>query len=268
MLYRTFKDTTFISMLATALTTAYLIFPAMFSGLSDIAYMSPVTLAVKMYRGESFGLPEYLFATTPLALIFGLSLYVGTRVLNEEFLMGYRPLSRKIADSIYLIINREHPNISIFVLSLLLIPIVYIAQLVALAIALNLPLQLAVGGTLVVAAIIEEIAKSVGIIVLNVHGIVRSTRQTLFLSLLSALGFMTGEKALLLISLSIVSQSAVASALFNAGLLPVTLAVHFVFTAIVAVLTVRFRIRYAYAVLIAVAVHSLYNWLLIGGLLG
>ncbi|MBI5030681.1 MAG: ABC transporter permease [Chloroflexi bacterium] len=266
MLYRTFKDTTFISMLATAMTTAYLIFPAMFSGLSDIAFMSPVTLAVKMYRGESFGLQEYLFATTPLALIFGLSLYVGTRVLNEEFLMGYRPLSRKIADSIYLIVNREHISISIFVLSLLLIPIVYIAQLVALAIALNLPLQFAVAGMLVIASIIEEIAKSVGIVVLNEHGYIRSTRQTFWLSLLSAIGFLTGEKALLFLSLGIVSQSAVASALFNAGLLPVTLAVHFAFTSIVAVLTVRFRVRYTYALILAAAIHSLYNWLLVGGI--
>jgi glucose dehydrogenase len=46
MLYRTFKDTTFVSMLATAVTTAYLIVPAMFSGISDLAYISPITLAV------------------------------------------------------------------------------------------------------------------------------------------------------------------------------------------------------------------------------
>jgi ABC-type Na+ efflux pump permease subunit len=46
MLYHTFKDTTFVSMLATAVTTAYLIVPAMFSGISDLAYISPITLAV------------------------------------------------------------------------------------------------------------------------------------------------------------------------------------------------------------------------------
>ena len=32
------------------------------------------------------------FNSVPMVLIFGLSLYAGTRMLNEEFLMGYRPL--------------------------------------------------------------------------------------------------------------------------------------------------------------------------------
>ncbi len=266
MLYRTFKDTTFISMLATSVTTAYLIFPAMFSGISDLAYMSPVTLAVKMYRAETFGAQEYLFATVPLLLIFALSLYVGTRVLNEEYLMGYRPLFRKIADAIYLILNRAHVNASVLALSLMLIPIVYIAQLVALAISLNLPMRVAVGVMLLIAASIEEIAKSIGIIVLHEHGYVRSTRHVFALAFLSALGFLVGEKALLFVSVSAVAQSNLAGALFNTGLLPVPLAAHFVFTSIVSVLVVRFRWRYAFALLAAVLVHSAYNALLVGGI--
>ena len=233
MLYRTFKDTTFISMLATALTTAYLITPAMFSGISDLAYMSPITLAVKMYRNETFGLPEYLFAATPLVLIFALALYISTRVLNEEYLMGFRPLHRKLADAIFLIINRAHLSTSIFFLSLLLIPLVYLAQLVALAISLNLPMTLALAGILFVAAIMEELAKSAGIAVLNEHGLIHSTRQVLTLTFLSALGFLIGEKALLLVTLSAVAQSSIAGALFNTGLLPMPLAAHFIFTSIV-----------------------------------
>jgi ABC-type Na+ efflux pump permease subunit len=101
LVYRTFRDTTFVSMLAIALSTSYLIFPAMFSGINDLCYISPLTLAVKMYRGESFGLREYGFSTLPMYLLFVLSMYVGTRVLNEEYLMGYRPLPRKVAEAIY-----------------------------------------------------------------------------------------------------------------------------------------------------------------------
>jgi ABC-type Na+ efflux pump permease subunit len=266
MLYRTFKDTTFISMLATALTTAYLITPAMFSGISDLAYMSPITLAVKMYRNEPFGLPEYLFAATPLVLIFALALYISTHVLNEEYLMGFRPLHRKFADAIFLIINRAHLSTSIFALSLLLIPLVYLAQLVALAISLNLPMTLALAGILFVAAIMEELAKSAGIAVLNEHGLIHSTRQVLTLTFLSALGFLIGEKALLLVTLSAVAQSSIAGALFNTGLLPVPLAAHFIFTSIVCLLTTRLRVRYPFALLAGALAHALYNFALIRGM--
>ncbi len=266
MLYRTFKDTTFISMLATSVTTAYLITPAMFSGISDLAYMSPITLAVKMYRNEPFGLQEYLFAATPLVLIFALALYVSTRVLNEEYLMGFRPIHRKLADAIFLIINRDHLSASIFVLSLLLIPLVYVAQLIALAISLNLPTTLMIGAIMGVAATIEEVAKSAGIAVLHERGLLRSTRQMLVLAFLSALGFLAGEKGLLLVTLSAVSQSRIAGVLFNTGLLPVPLAAHFVFTSIVCLLTTRFRVRYPFAVLVGAFAHALYNLILIRGI--
>ena len=48
LFYRTFKDITFIAMLVTTLTTAYLIIPAMFTNAHDFSYISPLTLAVKM----------------------------------------------------------------------------------------------------------------------------------------------------------------------------------------------------------------------------
>ena len=264
LLYRTFKDVTFIAMLATTLTTAYLIFPAMFSGISDLAFMSPLTLAVKMYRGESFGLQEYLFPSAPMVLIFLLSMYVGTRMLNEEFLMAYRPLSRKIADAIYLVMDRAHPYASVALLSLLVIPIVYMIQLVILAISTNLPIRYMLVAALIASAIVEEVAKSAGIAVLLEHRIVRSARQVLFPSFLSALGFLIGEKALLLISVSVVSESSLSGVLFNSGFLLAPLAAHFVFTSIVCLLTQR--TRYSFAILAGTFVHAAYNVMLIGGL--
>jgi hypothetical protein len=266
MLYRTYKDTTFISLLATTLILSYLIFPAMFSGLSDLAYMSPLTLAVKMYSGEGFGLREYLFATTPMVLLFLLAMYAGSRMLNEEYLMGFRPLTRKIADAIYLLIEHRPPVLSIPVLSLSLIPVVYMLQLVILVISLNLPLPVAIGTTLVVAVVVEEICKSLGIVVLLEQREVRSVRQVLLLAFLSALGFLIGEKALVYLSLSVVSQSALSTVLFGSGLLIVPLIAHFGFTALVTLLVRSGRVHYRYALLAATVLHSLYNLILTGGL--
>lgn len=267
MFYRTFKDTTFISMLATTMTTAYLIFPAMFAGISDLAYMSPLTLAIKMYRHEPFGLTEYLFPSAPMILIFGLSIYAGTRLLNEEFLMGYRALSRKMADAIFLLLDRARPYLSVALMSLLVIPIVYLAQLIMLAIATNLPARLMIGAALIVAAAIEEVAKSMGIASLVEQHIARSTQQVIALAFLSALGFLIGEKLILLISVSFISQSLLSAAIFNSGLFfLVPLAAHFVFTSVVCVLNARWRVRYPIAIIPGVILHSLYNVIIAGGL--
>ena len=265
LVYRTFKDTTFISMLAISAITSYLIFPAMFSGVNDLSYMSPLTLAVKMYRGEPFGLKEYLFATASMSLVFVLSVYIGARILNEEYLMGFRPLYRKAADAIYLTINRSHIYASITLLSLFLIPVVFMIQLVALALSLNLPMPFAMGGLLLAAAVIEEIAKSAGIAVLLEKRIIRSARDVLVLSFLSAAGFLAAEKLLLYVSLSTVSQSALSAALFSSGMFLIPLTAHFVFTAIVCLPTSRLGARYyPFAVLAGATVHALYNLSVLG----
>ncbi len=265
LVYRTFKDTTFISMLAICVITSYLIFPPMFSGVSDLSYMSPLTLAVKMYRGEPFGLKEYLFSTAPMYFVFLLSMYVGARILNEEYLVGFRPLRRKAAEAIYLSIDRSHVYASITLLSLFLVPVVFMTQLVALALSFNLPMPYGLGGLLLAAAVIEEVAKSAGIATLLEKQIIGSVKDVLVLSFLSAVGFLIAEKALLLVSLSAVSQSVLSAALFSSGLFLIPLAAHFVFTALVCLLTSRFGVRYyPLAILAGSIVHALYNLTVLG----
>jgi hypothetical protein len=265
LVYRTFKDVTFISMLAISAITSYLIFPAMFSGVNDLSYMSPLTLAVKMFREEPFGLKEYLFATASMSLVFVLSVYIGSRILNEEYLMGFRPLHRKAAEAIYLAINRSHIHASITLLSLLLIPVAFMVQLVALALSLNLPMPYALGGLLLTAAVIEEVTKSAGIAVLLEKRVVKSVQNVLVLSLLSALGFLVAEKLLLYISLGTVSRSTLSVVLFSSGTFLIPLTAHFVFTAIVGLLTSRFSTRYySLAVLAGAIVHALYNSVVLG----
>ncbi len=265
LVYRTFKDTTFISMLATTIITSYLVFPAIFSGINDLSYISPLTLAVKMYRGQPFGLKEYLTSTTPMYIIFALAMYAGSHMLNEEYLMRFRPLYRKAADAIYLLINRRHLNISIFLLSLLFVPIVYMVQLVAMVVSLNLPIRYAVGALLIVAVVVEEVAKSAGIVVLIEQHIVRSIKNILLLSCLAGLGFLLGEKGLLYISVSIVSETMLSAALFGAGMLWLPLVAHIVFTSVVCLLTARLGVRrYPLALLAGSALHIAYNLAVLG----
>ena len=272
LVYRTFKDTTFVSMLAVSVIVSYLVFPAMFSGVNDLSYISPLTLIVKMYRGEPFGLKEYLFSTAPMPFVFILSMYIGTRILNEEYLMGFRPLYRKVAEAIYLAIDvgrrspdRAHMYLSVTLLCLFLIPIVYMMQLVTLALSFNVPVRYALGGLLLAAAVVEEVAKSAGVAVLLENRVIRSARDILVLSFLSAAGFLIGEKLLLYVSLSVVSESVLSAALFSSGMLLIPLVAHFVSTALVCLLTRRFGVRYyPFAVLAGSVVHGLYNLYVLG----
>jgi len=260
LFYRTFKDTTFISMLVTTLTTAYLVFPAMFTNSSDLAYISPLTLAVKMYRLEPFGWREYLLPSLPMTAIFGFAVFAGTRLLNEEFLMGYKPITRKIGDAIYLMMAHSQPWFAVLLWSFLVIPAVYMTQVVMLAFAANLPVGLIVGAVLVASAFIEELVKTVGIIVLAERNIVNSTKEILWLSFLSALGFLVGEKLLVLVSVSMVSEADVSAALFESGIfLLIPLAAHFIFVSIVNVLRIKLKAPYWLALVVGTIFHFVYN---------
>ena len=174
--------------------------------------------------------------------------------------MGYKPITRKVSDAIYLMMAHASPYFSVPLWSLLVIPIIYMTQVVFLAFATNLPFGMIVGFTLIASALIEEVVKTVGIVILVGHGVVKSVRDILGLSFLSAFGFLVGEKLLLLISIRIVSQAAVSGALFGAGLLLfIPLLAHFVFTAIVTLLRTKLRFPYWLALGIGTVVHFFYN---------
>ena len=267
LFYRTFKDITFIAMLVTTLTTAYLIIPAMFTNVNDFSYISPLTLAVKMYKSEPFGWREYLFPSLPMAAIFGLAMFAGTRMLNEEFLMGYKPLTRKLSDAIYLMLAHSRPAISIPLWSFLVVPIVYMAQIVFLAFATNLPAGLILSFTLIASALFEEIVKAIGILVLAEHGVVKSARAILGLSFLSAFGFLVAEKLLVFLSISTVSDAPVSGAFFGEGLLLfIPLIAHFVFTIITTWSRIKLKFPYLLAFGLGTLAHFIYNaYVLRGG---
>jgi ABC-type Na+ efflux pump permease subunit len=266
--YRTFRDQTFFSVLAVAAVTAYLVAPAMFAGVSDLSYISPLTLAVEMYRGESFGLTEYLLSTAPMYLVFLLALFVGKRIFNEEYLTGFRPLHAKLGEAIYLVMDRNRLYLSVFLLSLFLIPIVFMVQLSSIVFASNLPMPFALGAVLAMSVVAEELAKSAGIAILLQNNIVKSLKVILMLSFISALGFLIGEKLLLYLALSVISESMFTTAIFSTGLLIMPLIMHFVSTSMVCLMTARFGIKYyPVAVIAGAVIHTLYNLYILGGIL-
>jgi hypothetical protein len=267
LLYRTFKDQTFFSMLAVTSITVFLVFPAMFNGINNLSYISPLSLAMQMYQGQSFGINEYLFSTGPMYLVFALSLIIGTRVFNEEYLMNFKPLFKKISEAIYFALDKKRLLISIFALSLLLIPVVFIIQLAGIVFAFNLPMPFALWLLLLAGVIIEETAKSAGIAVLIKHNLIRSRKHVVILAIISALSFFLGEKILLYFSMSIISESIFTNVLFGSGLIWLPLIVHSIATCIVSLLTYRLGTKYyVFALLMGSAVHLVYNLSIMGSM--
>jgi hypothetical protein len=151
--------------------------------------------------------------------------------------------------------------------SVLVVPAVYMAQIIILAFAADLPLGMTLGVTLFISALVEELVKSIGLVMLMDHGKIKSDREILWYAFLSVLGFFIGEKLLVLISLSVVLQASISSVLFGTGLLIfVPLIAHFVFTTLVTLLRAKTKLSYATALTIGAGLHFLYNWYLMGGL--
>ncbi|MDD5093369.1 MAG: ABC transporter permease [Dehalococcoidia bacterium] len=264
LLYRTFKDQTFFSVLAVWIITAYLVAPAMFSDTSDLSHISPLTLAVEMYRGESFSIAQYFLSTIPMYLVFAVTMFIGTRIFNEEFLMGFRPLHTKLSEAAYLAIDQNHLKASIFVLSLCLVPVVFMAQFASIVIASNLNGVLGWGVILALAVVTEEIAKSTGIFVLLQNKVIGSLKSVVVLSFLSALGFLIGEKLLLYLALSVMDRSEFTDAIFGSGMLLVPLALHFVCTTVVCLIPARLGVKYyALGIFAGVVIHGIYNMTII-----
>ncbi len=265
LFYRTFKDQTFFSLLAVTLITGFLVFPAMFTGINKLSYISPLSLAVQMYRGEQFGFMEYFFSTGPMYLVFALAMIIGIRIFNEEYLMNFKRLHIKISEAIYFALDKKHLAVSIFILSLLLIPVVFMVELAGIVFASNLPMPFALWALLIIGIVVEETAKSSGIAVLIKNGLLKSWKNTLLLAVISALAFFFGEKLLLYFSLNVISESIFTTALFSTNLLWLPLVAHIVATSMVSLMVYRFGVKYYLpALIIGSGFHLVYNLLVMG----
>ncbi|MGA9049526.1 MAG: ABC transporter permease [Dehalococcoidia bacterium] len=263
--YRTFKDQTFFSLVAVTGITGYLVFPAMFVGINDLSYVSPLTLAVQMYRGIDITPYQYMLSAVPMLLIFVLAVTVGSRVFNEEYLLSFRPLHVKIRDAIYYAMNKHHLAISAAVFALLLIPVVFMVEMGVIAVSFNLPKALALGFSLFICVVIEEIAKSLTVAVTIEHRLVKRWFQVFTLALVSAAFFFIGEKLLLFMSLKVISESLFTTAVFAGNMLWIPLLVHMGCTSAVCLITWKTGLKgYPLAVLIGSLLHGLYNLSLIG----
>jgi ABC-type Na+ efflux pump permease subunit len=264
MLSRSFKELSFISIFFSTLATSYLFFPSIFANVHVVSLVSPLTLIILQLQGTGFSAADYLYSTSLFYLTSGVLLFIGAVNFNAERLFDLRPFLPRLREFVTSSLSRVHPYRSLFVANILLIPFVFMLQMMALVLFFNLPMPLSLLLLIAFAAFVEELAKSIGVYSLFAGEFPSLPLSTLLLaSAATAAGFLLGEKLFLLAMLSQITDSVFGSILFlqqGALLLWIPLLLHFTGVLIVT-LTIRTGGRrwYLPGVLAATVVHGLYN---------
>lgn len=230
MVARSFRELSFISLFFSTVTTVYLFFPSIFADVHIISLVSPLTLMIYTLEQEAYTVSQYLFSTSLFLVTSSVLLYAAMVNFREERIFSTDTLLTKTADFISSALRPSHPWLSLFFLGMLVVPFVFMAQMLLLVLVFNLPLPFSLILLLVAAAAVEEVAKSSGIYTF-------STRYPGFLTwkslgagaLVTAFAFLLAEKLLLLVTVSQIAESVFGTVLFSSiGLLYIPFSIHLV----------------------------------------
>ena len=212
MFARSFKELTFVTVTVSVFLTSYAFVPAIFTNVTPIALISPLSLVVRDLQGTGVDLASYLFSTGPIYLSATVLFGLGVGVYREEDMFTQRPVPRKFLDALD---ARLSGLGSVALLSALSIPFVFVAELLGVAVLFALPISVSIPLILVVVALVEEVAKSLHVLAGFEKGRFEpSVGSALALGTASGAGFFLGEKATAVVQLVGLPELAVGRAAF------------------------------------------------------
>jgi ABC-type Na+ efflux pump permease subunit len=269
MFARSFKELTFVTIAVSVFLTSYVFVPAIFTDVTPIALISPLTVVVMDLQGQAVGLGEFAFATVPFLLTSLVLFTLGAGTYREEDMFSQRAVHEKALDAIA---TRVRSVSSVFFVTMLLLPFVFLAELLAIALVFILPRSVSIPALFLTVAVIEEIAKSIHVYAgFEYARFERSKRTAVVLGIASGVGFFLAEKLTLLVQLvqlqtlpegqSVFPDAAVGGIdpLVALGLLAMPLLLHTVTATISALGAQRSKRAYFGGFCVAVVVHLLYN---------
>jgi ABC-type Na+ efflux pump permease subunit len=270
MFARSFKELTFVTVTITVTLTSYAFVPAIFTDVGPLALVSPLTLVVRDLQSEAIGLAEFAFSVTPPTLtaltLFGL----GAGLYREEDMFTQRAIPLKALDALAGPIRRPW---HVGLLSAALLPFVFLAELVAVALLFALG-ELSIPLVLVFVAVVEELGKSLHVYAAHAHRrFDRGVRTALVLGFFSGLGFFLAEKLAVLAQVVGLPELATGRAALTTGLVSgpfllvlflAPLALHVVTASISAGGAARGKRAYVLALVVSVVVHLAYNLAVFG----
>ena len=267
MFARSFKELTFVTVTISVFLTTYTFVPAIFTDVTPIALISPLTIVVMDLQHETVRTVEYLFSTGPLYVGSAVLVLLGIGLYREEDMFAQKPIPAKFVDALG---SRIHGYRSIPFLSLLFIPFVFAAQLMAVALLFALPPELSLPIVIVFAAAVEEFAKSVHVYAgFSTSRFDGTVRVGIVLGALSGAGFFLGEKITHTVQVVGISDLELGEAVFGPApameptllfaALVAPLILHVLTATISAIGASRGRTAYAVGFVIATLIHATYN---------
>lgn len=215
MISRSYKELSFISIFFSTIATSYLFFPSLFANVHVVSLLSPVTLVVYVMQGTGYTITDYLYATSLFYLTSLILFAVCIRNFREEQLFTESGMIAKIMQYLGGLVQPGYWWLSLFLIGLFCIPFVLMAQMMYLVLFFNLPMPTSLILIMLLAAWTEEIAKGAGIVALitAMPGFLNA-RVLVIASAVIALGFLIGEKLLLFVTISQISDSIFGAAIF------------------------------------------------------
>jgi ABC-type Na+ efflux pump permease subunit len=216
MFARSFKELTFVTVTISTTLTTYAFVPAIFAETSAVAFVSPLTLAIKELTGTAVTPGQIAFAVGPPTLVAGICFLLGFGVYREEDLFTQRAVHHKALDALAGRITRPRSVAGVVVL---LVPFVFIAELLAVAVLFALPVSVSIPLIFASIVVIEELAKGLPIYAGFVHARYERTLPiALVVGAAAGGGFFLAEKLTLAVQLVGLPGSPVADAAFQTGL--------------------------------------------------
>ncbi|WP_277555504.1 PrsW family glutamic-type intramembrane protease [Halobaculum limi] len=273
MFARSFKELTFVTVTVSVTLTTYAFVPAIFATVTPVALISPLTLVVRDLQGEAVALGEYLFSTGPFYLTAGTLFAMGIGVYREEDMFTQRAVPLKFLDALAVRLHRPR---DVAILAALSIPFVLVAELLAVALLFALPQATAIVGLLVVVAVVEEVAKGVGIYAgFHESRFERDLPTALKLGALAGAGFFVAEKGTAIVQVVGLGSLPLGEAAFATSgvgpgfgliLLALPLALHVVTAAVAAVGATRGFRSWLATLTVAMAIHFVYDYTVVSTL--
>ncbi len=270
VLARSPRELSLLQVAATTLLNAFLFLPAMFPSLPPVAFLSPVHVVATGIRGEAVGLGQFLYATLPLSLgAFALGA-VAVGMTREELLFSVRSGTARLLDALGAVSTRRW---SLLLAGVLVVPFVFVAQLLVFVLAAVLSLEAALGIFLGLSIVVEEVAKGAVVWAGRRPGkdLPTTPLSPTTLGLLAGVGFWVGEKSYLVLTLVgfedlPFAREALAVLGTGPGLVGITVPVflHAATALLMAHGAARGRGWLAATFLAAVVLHAAYNYVLLG----
>jgi ABC-type Na+ efflux pump permease subunit len=262
MLSRSFKELSFVSIFFSTIATTYLFFPSIFANVHVISLISPLTLIVLSLQGTAWTVTDYLYSTSLFWLTSTVLFYVAILNFRDERLFSEKNLITRLREFLSEVLSQKRPFLSLFLLTGFLIPFVFMVEMMCLVLFFNLPMPYSLVLLLMFAALVEEIAKGIGIYTIYSRDAAFFTGKNVVLACAAtAIGFLVGEKLLLFVTLAQITESVFGSILFlSLGVLWMPLLLHFTGVLIVACsLKLGGRGWFIPGIALATVVHGLYN---------